>query len=99
MTIRNLDQLFRPKSVAVIGASARAGSLGNIVFQNVTSGGFQGTLYAVNPKGGTIAGVAVHTRLADLPVHPLIDVLAARKARLVCGALSSPRTAPMGHLE
>jgi len=75
MTIRNLDHLFRPKSVAVIGASTRSGTLGNIVFQNIANGGFQGALYAVNPKGGTIGGVAVHAHLADLPNPPDLAVI------------------------
>src|SRR5262245_12408230 len=75
MTIRNLQHLFQPTSVAVIGASARAGSLGNTVFKNVAAGGFQGALYAVNPKGGQIAGFNVHTHLADLPHAPDLAVI------------------------
>jgi len=75
MTIRNLSHLFRPESVAVIGASARSGRLGNIVVNNIMGGGFQGEVYAVNPKGGDIAGLKIHTRLADLPAPPDVAVI------------------------
>jgi len=49
MTIRNLDALFKPQSVAVIGASSRPGSLGAIVWQRVLAGGFSGPVWPVNP--------------------------------------------------
>lgn len=75
MTIRNLDYLFKPKSVAVIGASARPGSVGNTVFKNILNGGFQGAVYAVNPKGGRIEGVDVHAALAHLPKSPDLAVI------------------------
>ncbi len=50
MTIRNLAPLFHPRSVAVIGGSDRAGSLGERVLTNILDGGYGDTVYAVNPK-------------------------------------------------
>ncbi|UIJ46322.1 bifunctional acetate--CoA ligase family protein/GNAT family N-acetyltransferase [Sphingomonas cannabina] len=50
MTIRNLDALFHPRSIAVIGGSSRAGSLGERVLENIIDGGFEGLIFAVNPK-------------------------------------------------
>ena len=47
MTVRNLDALFRPKSVAVIGASERPGSTGAMVWARVLEGGFDGPLWPV----------------------------------------------------
>jgi acetyltransferase len=48
MTVRNLDALFAPASVAVIGASDRAGSIGRAVFENLRSAGFPGPLFPVH---------------------------------------------------
>ena len=45
-----LSPLFSPQSVAVIGASNRPRSVGGLVFANLLAGGYQGRLYAVNPK-------------------------------------------------
>ena len=50
MSIRNLDSLFDPASVAVFGASDRPGSVGATVWRNLRGGGFAGPLWPVNPK-------------------------------------------------
>lgn len=50
MTVRNLDPLFHPRRVAVIGGSDRPGTLGEIILSRVLDGGFEGNVYAVNPK-------------------------------------------------
>lgn len=80
MTIRNLDRLFRPKSVAVIGASAQPGKLGHAVFQALRKSRFQGALYAVNPKAGMIEGEPILPSLADLPAAPDLAVIATPPA-------------------
>ena len=49
-----LRPLLAPESVALIGASAKAESLGRIVYQNLLAGGFKGELFAVNPHHATI---------------------------------------------
>ncbi len=49
MSVRNLDKLFKPTSVAVIGASNRAGAIGNIVMHNLLKGGFEGPVLPVIP--------------------------------------------------
>lgn len=54
MPIRNLDKIFRPQSVAVVGASRRQRSVGATVLSNLIDGGFQGELHPVNPKYGSI---------------------------------------------
>src|SRR5687768_3138814 len=66
MSVRNLDALFRPKSVAIIGASERAGSIGAAVTKNALAGGFAGTIHLVNRKGGTIMGRKAVRRPRDL---------------------------------
>jgi len=74
MSIRNLDSLFNPASVAVIGASDRAGSVGATVWRNL-HGHFGGALYAVNPRLATLDGQPVVARVADLPHTPELAVI------------------------
>ncbi|MEO7938451.1 MAG: GNAT family N-acetyltransferase [Burkholderiaceae bacterium] len=75
MSIRNLDQLFEPSSVAVFGASSRSGSVGATVWHNLRAGGFTGPIYPVNPKGGTLDGQPVFTSAARLPATPDLAVI------------------------
>src|SRR5450830_1201414 len=75
MSIRNLDSLFEPASVAVFGASLRVGSVGATVWHNLISGSYKGELYAVNPKYRELAGRAVVARASDLPVVPALAVI------------------------
>lgn len=75
MSIRHLDQLLEPKSIAVIGASDRVGSVGATVWRNLRAGHFAGPIYAVNPKHATLEGVAVFARPAELPQAPDLAVL------------------------
>src|SRR4029079_13593936 len=56
VSARNLSYLFRPQSIAMIGASERAGSVGATVYRNLLGGGFTGPVYAVNPGHATVAG-------------------------------------------
>ncbi len=55
MTIENLDRIFSPRSVAIIGASQRPGSVGRTVLDNLLGGGFAGEVYPVNPRHEVIA--------------------------------------------
>src|SRR6266699_3330262 len=63
----NLDTLFAPKSVAVIGASNRQGSVGRAVFTNILLNEYRGTVYPVNPKDRSISGVRSYPSVQDLP--------------------------------
>ncbi|MCC8393858.1 GNAT family N-acetyltransferase [Paraburkholderia sp. MMS20-SJTR3] len=75
MTVRNLDALFRPKSVAVIGASERPGSTGAMVWARVLEGGFAGPVWPVNPKYDTLGGHPVIHDAGDLPQAPTVAVI------------------------
>ncbi|NUY30375.1 GNAT family N-acetyltransferase [Paraburkholderia sp. JPY303] len=75
MTVRNLDALFRPKSVAVIGASERPGSIGAMVWARVLEGGFDGPLWPVNPKHATLGVHPVISDVSDLPQAPTVAVI------------------------
>lgn len=75
MTIRNLDRLFRPKSIVVVGASPRPAKIGNIVFKGLRAAGFTGSVHGVNPKGGEIDGCKLETSLKGLPEVPDLAVI------------------------
>ncbi len=62
-----IGALFYPKSIAFIGASAQIGKWGNMLLSNTISGGYQGDIYLVNPRGGTIAGRKVYRQIAEIP--------------------------------
>ena len=67
MSVENLDKIFKPKSIAVIGASATAGSAGYRVFRNLIGSGYDGVIYPVNPKHESILGVQAYPSVTDLP--------------------------------
>jgi acetyltransferase len=75
LTIRHLDRLLSPTSVAVIGASNRLGSVGTMVWRNLRAGHFQGPIYAVNPKHTALDGVPVFAKAALLPAAPDLALL------------------------
>jgi acyl-CoA synthetase (NDP forming) len=58
MSVRNLRDLFNPRSVAVIGASERRYSVGATVLRNLSGSSFKGAIYPVNPKYDVLAGLA-----------------------------------------
>lgn len=55
--MKNLDRLFQPRSVAIIGASRKRGKIGNDIINNMLSAGFTGRLYPVNPVAREVAGL------------------------------------------
>lgn len=89
MTVRNLDFTLHPRSVAVVGASDRPGSVGAVVMGNILAGGFPGPVWPVNPKHGAVAGLPCHASVADLPEAPDLAVILAPAAGVpgIVGAL------------
>ena len=75
LSVRNLEALFRPASVAVIGASDRAGSIGALVMRNLLQGGFAGPVWPVNPKRDTVAGLRAWAEVGQLPQAPDLAVI------------------------
>src|SRR6187399_46914 len=75
MSIRHLDRLLEPRSVAVIGASNRPGSVGATVWRNLRAGTFAGPVFGVNPKHAALDGVKLARRVADLAEVPDLAVL------------------------
>jgi acyl-CoA synthetase (NDP forming) len=72
---------FEPESVVVIGASATSGKSGNVVVRNILANEYTGKLFLVNPKGGEILGIPVHSSIASLPegIDLAIIVLPAKE--------------------
>ncbi len=62
-----LDPIFAPQSVALIGATENAGSVGRTIFQNLGRGGFQGVVYPVNPKRNSVLSVRAYPSVSALP--------------------------------
>ena len=75
MSTRRLDRAFQPQTLALVGASDRPGSTGRAVLDNLTSAGFAGVLYVVNPRHQEIAGQKCYAELCDLPAPPDLVVV------------------------
>jgi acetyltransferase len=75
MSPYNLAALLSPASVAVIGGSDHPGSVGQVVVENLLSGGFVGPIHLVNPRRLEVAGTRWAARIADLPEPPDLAVV------------------------
>jgi acetyl coenzyme A synthetase (ADP forming)-like protein len=64
--VSSLRPFFEPRTLAVIGASTRRGSIGGELFRNVLRGEFRGVCFPVNRSGGSVAGVRAYTAVADI---------------------------------
>jgi acetyl coenzyme A synthetase (ADP forming)-like protein len=62
-----MNRIMRPASIAVIGASAEEGKIGNSVMKNLVNGGYQGEIYPINPKATEILGRKVFRSILDVP--------------------------------
>jgi acetyltransferase len=76
MSVRNLDRLFKPASIALIGATDRTGSVGAVVLRNLRRAGFSGELMLVSPRHRVIDGMAVYADVASLPHIAELAVIA-----------------------
>jgi acetyltransferase len=71
-----LDALFTPDTIAVIGATDRAGTVGRTVLQNLLNPSFRGRVYPVNPQRSEVLGVTAYQSIRDVPEHVDLAVLA-----------------------
>jgi len=67
MSINNLTKMFNPKVVAIYGASARKGSVGHALMDNIIGSGFDGIVYPINPKRTNVLGVKTYNTILDVP--------------------------------
>lgn len=65
--MKDLNKMFKPESVAIIGASSTSGKVGHIIVDNLINDGFKGEIYPVNPKGGEILGKTAYASIKDIP--------------------------------
>ncbi len=89
--IRTLDAILRPRSIAVIGASRRPGTIGFQIVANLLRHGYQGVVYPVNPNAGSIHAVPAYASVADIPGEVDLGVVVVPKERVLdvvdqCGA-------------
>lgn len=85
--LEKMNRIMRPDAVAVIGASESAGKIGNSVMKNLIDGGYQGEIYPIHPKGGTIMGREAYKSVKDVPGDVDVAIFAI-PAHLVAGALT-----------
>ncbi|WP_426338661.1 bifunctional acetate--CoA ligase family protein/GNAT family N-acetyltransferase [Pseudoduganella sp. S-14] len=75
MSIRNMDSLFDPGSVAIFGASLRPDRMGTQVMNNMAESGFAGAIWPVNPKYEQLRGIPCYPRLSALPRAPDLAII------------------------
>ncbi|MDL1968134.1 MAG: acetate--CoA ligase family protein [Deltaproteobacteria bacterium] len=63
----NLDAIFSPQSIAVVGASTTPGKVGHDIFANILKGGYRGILYPVNPNAKSVLSVRAYPNILDIP--------------------------------
>ncbi len=66
-TIHELDSLFKPKSIAIIGASTKDLSIGNVIIKNLVHYGYKGPIYPINPKEPEVRGIKAYPTIFDVP--------------------------------
>ncbi len=81
-----MNRIFKPRSVAVIGASGETGKIGNSVMRNLVNGGYQGQIFPINPKAPEILGLPAYRSISDVP-HDVDVAVFAIPAKLVPAAL------------
>lgn len=86
----DLDRIFNPRSIAVVGVSAEGFGFGRGIFLSLLAIGYEGKMYAVNKRGGSIAGQTIYTSIEAIPDTIDFAVIAV-PAHLVPSALEACR--------
>jgi acetate---CoA ligase (ADP-forming) len=86
--LASLNAFFNPKSVAVIGVSREPRKFGHVIFKNFVDSGFEGKIYAINPKAETILGVKAYSTINEIPGDVELAVIAV-PATLVPGQIDA----------
>src|SRR3989304_5124359 len=74
--IENLNRIFNPKRIAVIGASEREDSLGAKILHNLIGSGYAGEVYPVNPFRRTVQGIPAYPNIGKIPERIDLAVIA-----------------------
>ncbi len=75
MAIRDLNAIFKPKRIALIGVSNDPNSVGGITLRNLVSAGFRGVVYPINPKHEAVMGIPCYPDVKSLPKLPDLAVI------------------------
>jgi acyl-CoA synthetase (NDP forming) len=86
LVVQQMNRIMKPDAVAVIGASAEAGKIGNSVMKNLINGGYQGAIYPIHPSAAEIMGRTAYKSVKDVPGDIDVAVFAI-PARSVAQAL------------
>ncbi len=78
----SLLPLLRPEVVAVVGASRDPSSIGNIIFRNILSAHFTGTIYPINPNTNSVNGIKAYSSISELPEKADLAVIAVNAERV-----------------
>src|SRR6185436_5278982 len=78
-----VEHVLRPRSVAIVGASRRPGSIGAAVMANLVAGGFNGPIFPINPHASTIKGLPAYASLRDVPEAPELAVVGVPAAQVI----------------
>ena len=81
-----MNRIMKPDAVAVIGASAEDGKIGNSVMKNLINGGYKGKIYPINPSADEIMGLKAYKSVKDVPGDIDVAVFAI-PAKFVAQAL------------
>jgi len=84
--LEKIEKLFRPRTIAVVGASRNPSKIGGTILKNILANGFGGKVYAVNPEAKEIMGVPSYPSLLDIPDevdHAVISVPADKVPEVV----------------
>lgn len=87
MDTKGLDGIFKPSSVAVIGASTNPEKTGHIILKNIVDGGFEGAVYPINPSADEVLGLRAYPALSDVPGTVDLAVVAI-PAKAVAGVIT-----------
>ena len=78
----SLIPLLRPKIVAVIGASRDSTSIGNMIFRNILTANYSGTVYPVNPQAVSVNGIKAYSSVKELPESIDLAVISVRAEKV-----------------
>jgi acetyl coenzyme A synthetase (ADP forming)-like protein len=93
--VRQMNRIMKPDAVAVIGASAENGKIGNSIMKNLINGGYQGAIYPIHPSAGEILGKKAYKSVKEVPGSIDVAVFAipakfVAQALIECGEKKIP---------
>jgi len=95
LSTKNLDKIFSPKNIAVVGASSKQGSVGYSLLKNMIGRGFEGTVYPVNPNHKSVQGIHSYTSIKEVPAEIDLAVVAV-PAKFVPGVIQECADSDVG---